>query len=778
MKLIVQIAKNEFRYLFYSPIAWFLLIVFTVESAVFYTGPVYDFANYLDIMLKNNPQFKGSSGSLTNTLFIRMGFFQNIISNLYLFIPLLTMGLISREVNTGSVKLLYSSPLRLRLIVLGKYLGIMLFNLLLVLIVGIFMVMGAFNIAHVDGGILLSAILGFYLLVCTYSAIGLFMSSLSSYQIISALSSFVIIFVLSRIGGLWQRYDFVRDLTYFLSLQNRTWKMLNGLIVTKDVIYFMMVTAMFICFTLIKLRAGREAKPWYVKAGRYALVMIVALAAGYISSRPTLTGYLDATATKSNTIDPRTQKNIKALGDSTLEVTLYTNLLGSGLGHGLPEARNADYMSNFWEPYLRFKPDMVFKYEYYYDTDVKGTDSLIYKQFPGKSLKEIAAESADEIDADLSMFKTPEQMYKTIDLRPEGYRVVMQLKYRGHTEFLRTFDDPFFWPDEVNVNAVLKRLLTRPPRIGYITGDLERSIYKGGEREYSFHAWGRGGLTNIGFDVDTLNLSTQNIPPDITAIVLADPKIDLSPSIQDKLKDYLNRGGNMLLVGKSGKQYVLNPFLRQLGVQLMPGQLVEPTFDETPDKVRPYMTDACSDFYTEPHVSIKEQLERGDTSSRNVLLLMTGATGIEYPIEPGGPFIIKPLLMTSPGRVWLKAGNLIIDSTLPPLNLQEGDIKKTSFVTAVQLTREFNGKQQRIVICSDADFLSNLRQGYLFLGRAFYSWFDYNKNPVYLSPHIPRDVLLNISADSASVQKTVMIWILPGAILLLATLLLIRRKRK
>ncbi len=41
----------------------------------------------------------------------------------------------------------------------------------------------------------------------------------------------------------------------------------------------------------------------------------------------------------------------------------------------------------------------------------------------------------------------------------------------------------------------------------------------------------------------------------------------------------------MLISGEPGKQQVLNPVLEQLGVQLMNGQLVQPGFDETPDKI-------------------------------------------------------------------------------------------------------------------------------------------------------------------------------------------------
>src|SRR5690606_33342149 len=127
----------------------------------------------------------------------------------------------------------------------------------LVGIVGVFMLTGYFNIHSADYGLLLSALLGFYLLVCAYTAIGLFMSSLTTYPIVSAIGSFIIVLILGRIGTLWQQFDFVRDLTYFLSISGRTGKMLVGLITSKDVIYFLIVIYLFVGFTWIRLQSAR-----------------------------------------------------------------------------------------------------------------------------------------------------------------------------------------------------------------------------------------------------------------------------------------------------------------------------------------------------------------------------------------------------------------------------------------------------------------------------------------------------------------------------------------
>jgi ABC-2 type transport system permease protein len=607
----------------------------------------------------------------------------------------------------------------------------------------------------------------------------MFMSCLSAYQIVSALATFVAIFILTHIGSLWQRYDFVRDLTYFLSLQNRTEKMTNGLIVTKDVIYFVVVTFLFIAFSFIRLQNNRESKSSFLKMSRYLAVFVVVVCIGYVSSRPALTGYWDTTAGQIHTIHPKTQATLGEFSkDSTLEVTLYTNLLGGGLGEGLPEARNSLYLDGLWERYLRFKPDIRFKYEYYYDNDPAKDDSSLYRAFPGKPLPEIASEVAMVIDANLDMFKAPDEIRQVIDLKPEGYRLVMQLKYKGRTAFVRTFDDPRFWPDETNMIAAFNRLLgTDMPQVGFVTGGLERSTIKTGEREYALHSaykGSRGSLLNIGYDVDTINLSSQDIPNDLTALVLADPKMDLPPIAMEKLKDHINKGGNLMVSSEPGKQYVVNPLLSHLGVQLMHGQILEPTLNETPDKVLPLLTKACRGL--SEAMAASRNLKSGDT----IKILMPGVTGITVTGEKG--FRADSLAVTLADKTWLKAGPVVIDSILPPFNPMEGDISGQSFKLLQKLTRTVNGKEQRVMIAGDADYANNLRISMLPANSGMlmssYSWLVYDQFPVYMPRPQPKDLFLTIGERTAYYQKIALVWVLPALIFIGGTVLLIRRKRK
>ena len=129
MRNIYDIARAELQSLFYSPIAWLILIIFTFQSAGIFGG-------HLAGMVMGK-ELGYSLSDLTYKLFVDQwsgGIFPVIQGYLYLYIPLLTMGVMSRELSSGSIKLLYSSPISNTHIVLGKFLAMVVYAFLLTLI--------------------------------------------------------------------------------------------------------------------------------------------------------------------------------------------------------------------------------------------------------------------------------------------------------------------------------------------------------------------------------------------------------------------------------------------------------------------------------------------------------------------------------------------------------------------------------------------------------------------------------------------------------------------
>ena len=781
MRIITRIAKNELRHLFYSPVAWFLAIVMLVMCAAYYTNLMYLIAKIEEITGRINPSaaLESIDSNTYNIYSGPIGFFVKALNQLYLFVPLLTMAVISREFNSGTIKLLYSSPIKLRQIVLGKYLGLMAFCFVLIMIAAIFIVVGYFNIPSLDLPPLLSGLLALYLLLCALTAIGFFMSSLTHYQIISAIASFTLLFILAKIGGLWQKHEFVRDITWFLSISGRTEKMIHGLITSKDIMYYLLIIFMFIGFTYLKLNDALEKRPWFIKTARYFAIVLISLSVGYLSSRPAATAYLDTTAQQLNTAHPNTQEIIRSLNDGPLEATLYVNIFDrdpAGLTYGLPERRNF-YLDEYWEFYQRFKPDIHYRYEYYYAL-VPG-DSSLYKRFPGKSLTQIAGLVAKINQIDSSLLKPLEQMPNKAELASENYTLYIKLKYQDRSAILRPAFSRTRWPNQQTVNAAICRLLNIPiPKVYFLTGQLERSIYKRGEREFFAHAISkenRQSLINLGFDSDSLNLSQSEIPASASILVVADPRMVFPDTVLTKLQQYIRSGGNMLIMGEPGKQHVLNPLLRETGVQLMDGQLVQIHKNAAPDKVVGELQKEATDLSEEERFRYFKHLLSLGIKKENINYASVGVASLSVTEKKG--FDIKPLVMTQPGKTWLKAGKLVADSSAPIFNEQEGDKKENNFPVAMQLTRMINQKEQRIIVAGDADIMSALRE-FEMLTRASYSWTSYNKFPVYTPVPYAKDNQYDITVTLASVQKTIFIWIVPALILVAGTVILLRRKRK
>lgn len=770
MRIILKIAKAELLTLFYSPVAWVIAVAFFVICGVQFADPLVEMAARQQFSVENMKAWTGFSFSLSRVLFDES--YKFLLNNLFLFIPLLTMGVISREITGGTIQLLGSSPVRTRDIVLGKYLGLAIYNAILMVPVILLLFTGYFSIVSAEYKVFLSALLGIYLLSCTYTAIGLFISSLTNYQVVAALCTFLVFFVLSYISFFWQQYDFFRDLTWFLNLSGRVESFLYGLITSKDLAYFLLINVLFVGFTLIRLYNRQESRKWYVFAGRYLLLLVVVLMAGYFSSRPATTVYRDVTRGKVNTIHPLVQEVVKELGPDPLTITLYVNLMDPNAFQGFPSERNK-FVWDLWGKYIRFHPDIRFNYVYYYD--LPDSDTMFRKTYPNKTLDEVAKRFMRINQMPEGLFKTPAEIRKIINLAPEDKRMVMELAYKGKKTFLRTHEDAIFWPDQNEVAGAIRRV-TRDsmPSVLFTTGHYERSPFKTGEREYAPHTLmklSRGAMLNLGLDVDTLNLAYQDIPSSCL-LVVADPKSALAEAEQEKIRQHLLNGGNAIFYGEPGKQAMLNPMLKDAGIVLDEGIIVRPDKNEMPQNVYALFTDTA--LYMADEVPLwKTRKSKEDTLAGR----FAGMAAISY--EEANGFRIEPVFRCPDmDNVWIERGQFVPDSAAPTFSAAQGDVQQKKYIVAVKLSRQTGKREQRIVVTGDADFMSALRGSGGAMGNGLYSWAVYNEYPVYTNYPDPTDIRLTVSRPAAKSMRIVFVYIIPALVLAAGAILLIRRKRK
>lgn len=767
MKTIYRLARTELGILFYSPIAWLILIIFTFQASMNYTGSIESTLRYQDLGY-------GSYNVTMSWLASMRGMFSEMQGYLYLYIPLLTMGLMSRELSSGSIKLLYSSPVTNSQIILGKYLAVIVYALVLSAILMVYVLFAAFTIKSMDFPAAMSGILGLFLLTCAYGAIGLFMSTLTSYQVVAAMGTLAVLAVLNFIGRVGQSIDFVRDITYWLSISGRATELVDGMICSEDVLYFLIVIGLFVTLSIVKLQGERTRYSLALRIGRYVGVVGIALLIGYLSSRPSLMFYHDATATKQRTLTKSSQEVMEKM-DGGLTITAYVNLLDDNYWQGMPSNRNYDKRE--FKQYIRFKPEIKMKYVYYYD---ETPNDFLERQYPGLTMAERAKKIMQVNGYDSTMFLKPEEIRKIIDLQPEGNRFVRLIeRENGNKTFLRMYNDNQRSPSETEITAALRRLVEKSPKVGFLTGHGEREITRGGDRNYSLFTLDkpfRHSLLNQGFDPVEVSLENgQGIPEDIDILVVSELKEALSQEELQQLEKYIAKGGNLVVAPEVNRQANMNPLGAMLGIHFMPGVLVQPSDIHTPDLV--------VGNFTEQAASLSDNLKY--LKDKDYRMTFPGAVGIEFSGEKG--FKLTALVTTgSSTKCWNELETTNFIDEVPVWNEAMGEIKQC-YPLVAYLTRNVNGKEQRVFVLADADCLSNgelsrnhsgIKAGNFTAELEFFSALCYDRFPINTTRPIPPDNKVFLSSPDMLWIKVFFMGILPGILLIWSLLLWWRRRGK
>lgn len=169
-------------------------------------------------------------------------------------VPLLSMRLISEERRSQTLPFLFSAPLSLTEIVVGKFVGLVAF--LSVLIVFIAVMLFTLNIwSDIDFGFIVANSIGLLLMVASFSALGLYFSSLTQQPVIAAILTFITLFALMMLDRFFSGDP--NNILGSLSLTRHFQSFSGGLIDSGDVAYFFLFTATFLTLTVRRLDADR-----------------------------------------------------------------------------------------------------------------------------------------------------------------------------------------------------------------------------------------------------------------------------------------------------------------------------------------------------------------------------------------------------------------------------------------------------------------------------------------------------------------------------------------
>ena len=737
MTNVFKVAIAELRSLFYSPIAWLVLIVFCVKSAYGYLRILQAVAEYF---------LQGESvPALTVQVFAgdRSAVLGTVATDLVWMIPLLTMGLISRERQSGSIRLLLSSPIRLWELVLGKYIAVLLFLAIPVTYLFLIAVHAGQVISVFDWPLAITALLGLFLLSCAYVSIGLFMSSVTSHQIVAAVSTFAVLALLSAVSVFAQRVPVVADIAFWLGLRGRVDEFFLGYLTSENVLYFGLVSALFVLLTVFRLNDGRIVERCLRRVSRYAVLLGLVATSGYLTSQPANVVYKDLSATQRNSLAP----SIQAVFDEVTgpwRATAYVNVLDWNATRFLPRSQNR-LSRNLFSKFLLENHDADINYVFYYGPV---DNPNIYEINPGLDERAIARNFAKEHRLSFDDFLSADEVGKIVDVSAEQYRTFFLIESADRSAIVRTSDDVEHLHRQKNFGAAFKRIVHGPMTVAYVDGLGGREVWRRGNEDHRqeiSELIDRSALINNGFDIVEVALD-KSVSAEVDILVLAGIKQPLS-SIQAKnLRDYLYSGRNLFVQVEPESAGLINPFLSSLGIEAGVTQLREP-HEEFPDELifaRYTKEGRKLGFFAESH------------RAEEWPVLMPSAVAIEVGNEDNA--IATSVLVTDSGDT-----------------------------TAVALTRSVASSLQKILIIGDADFMSsgvlagttqpwrNNNQDFL---RNAFVWLSDGVYPMDTSYAPWKDVEFNISVSQAAHLKWLFYIAIPGLIFLIGSSILAYRRRR
>jgi ABC-2 type transport system permease protein len=255
MNNIWALVKKEIRAYFSSPIAYVVIFSFLLLAGFFFYSLVMWF-NAQAMQMAQNPYY-AQQININEMVFSPL--FGNMSIVLIFVIPLLTMRLLAEEKKNGTDELLYTSPLSVGQIVLGKYFAAL---VMLAVLLGMTALLSIFAFAFGNPEVApwLTGYLGLFLMGATFIAIGLFFSSLTENQIVAAvltLLTLLLFFLLNWVSslgnGAW------RSVVSYLSFSEHFGVMTQGILDTKDIAYYLSFSffGLFLAHSVLQSRRWR-----------------------------------------------------------------------------------------------------------------------------------------------------------------------------------------------------------------------------------------------------------------------------------------------------------------------------------------------------------------------------------------------------------------------------------------------------------------------------------------------------------------------------------------
>ncbi len=305
----------------------------------------------------------------------------------------------------------------------------------------------------------------------------------------------------------------------------------------------------------------------------------------------------------------------------------------------------------------------------------------------------------------------------------------MVVEYAGRSEHLTQINE------QTLTSALLRLAHSREQTVMYLDGHGERKL--DGIANQDLGGLFGTKLKQNGFRINSLNLAiAQDVPSNVSLLVITQPQVDLMPGEVDKLLHYVERGGNLLWLLDAEPLHGLERLAEKLDLVLPPGIVIDPAAAE----MNAPATWSLGTTYP-PHAI---------TSGFSLITAFQSARPLEWNEAPEWQHHV---LVEVAARGWVsqQAGKLKAGEKLK-FDKQHDLAGPVAIALAMQ--RTINDTEQRIVIVGNGAFLANSfsgNGGNVDLGVNMVNWLSHEEHLITLQPRATKDASIVLNKTQLTV---------------------------
>ncbi len=306
----------------------------------------------------------------------------------------------------------------------------------------------------------------------------------------------------------------------------------------------------------------------------------------------------------------------------------------------------------------------------------------------------------------------------------------MVVEYAGRSEHLTQLNEPIL------TGTLLRMAHSRDQTLMYLDGHGERKL--DGIANFDLGALFGAKLKQNGFRIGSLNLAVaQQVPDNVSILVITQPQLDLLPGEVDKLLRYVERGGNLLWLVDAEPLHGLERLAEKLDLLLPPGIVIDPSAAE----MNAPATWSLGAGYPPQHPI---------TRNFNLITAFPSARPLAWNENPDWQ---HQVLVEVAARGWVSRSAGVNALGGKPKFDKQHDTPGPA-VIAVALQRNINDREQRVVVVGSGAFLANSfagNGGNVDLGVNMVNWLSGEEHLITLQPRAARDSNIVLSSTQLGV---------------------------